>query len=695
MKKRLFILLAIATLLMMIFALSVSAENIVNVANDGIPDWDQKVKIGDNEYALWELDANGVYHPLIWFNNGTELASVRADNVSWSGADTTIPRITQTMYRDGEYAELQGMTIVLPDGTTFDGKATIVIANLNGVKVWNSSGSYDMTAVKSTTFADSTALKFIYLPSTITTVAYQNSRGVFQNCTALEAVIFAKDASIGTVGNNFVMGCSSLKCVSLPSSVKTIAYNSFNKANIGGLYLGETLEEIGSGGRYDAGAFYKCSNLYLVQDAFEYYGYENTLPAKPEVYFFPSTLKTVSDHAFRDCPSMNTTVVFGSLLTSWSGHMFTGWTSSTSGDKNVVFLGNMTSFNISETISGGGYIHFYFPNTTDKSALTVGGKETYVYYYTELGYIGRARYNNVTWLTVDEVQTTTNNLFAKVKKTPHIENPRLANIVEATCYSNRSELRKCFCETVLKNDEVPNTKLDHTYIDDFDCTTQNKCSAFDNCGAFLDAEFNAHNEKHTVAYANGFAKNGLHSIWCDNSTCEALDEEITLDAMLLPSGGYSTNDRGGLSGGWTVNTTLVKLYNDYNENDVKFGILMVNPKHLASERFMIGYEVNLADDKTGALLVDMTGCEYSNFAFSANGFDASEALEKLELVITAYAYAEGDDVEFIQDATTVCKVSTLNYADGSLYTVSYETAVNKLEPVSTDAIVPTVKKENF
>jgi hypothetical protein len=91
----------------------------------------------------------------------------------------------------------------------------------------------------------------------------------------------------------------------------------------------------------------------------------------------------------------------------------------------------------------------------------------------------------------------------------------------------------------------------------------------------------------------------------------------------------------------------------------------------------------------------MTGCEYSNFAFSANGFDASEALEKLELVITAYAYTEGNDVEFIQDATTVCKVSTLNYADGSLYTVSYEKATSELQVVSTDAIVPTVKKENF
>ena len=697
MKKKLFILLATVAILMCLFALSVSAEavNITNVANDGIPDWDQKVLLDGKEYALWELDSNGVYHPLIWYNNGTELASVRADNITVAGADTTIPRITQSMYRSGEYAELQGMTIVLPDGTTFDGKATIVIANLNGVKVWNGSGGYDMDAVKSSTFNGSTALKYIYLPSTINTVAYQDARGVFQNCTALEAVIFAKSASIGTIGNNFVMGCSSLKCVSLPSSVTKIDYNSFHKAPLSALYIGDTLETLGgTGGNWDAGAFYNCTNLYLVQNPFEYYGYENTLPEKTDVYFFPNTLSFVSDKVFRNCSNMNTTIVFGTSLTSWSGHMFTNWTSSTSGDKNVVFLGNMTSFSISETISGGGYIHFYFPNTTDKSVLTVGGKETYVYYYTELGYIGRARYSSVTWLTVDEVQTTTDGLFGNVRKTPHLENPRLAEVVEATCYSNKSAVTKCFCGTVLTSGEVENSMLDHEYIDDFDCTTQNKCSAFDNCGAFLDAEFNAHNEKHTVAYAEGFAKSGLHTVWCDNEGCKALDNEITLGAMISTSGGYSTNANGGLAGGWTVNTDLVTLFNDYNEKDVQFGIFMVNPSHLASEKFMTGYMPNLAEGKSGALVVEMTGTEHSNFAFQISGFNSDE-LKKLELVITAYAYVEGEDVEYIQDAGTVCKVTTLDYADGSLYTVTYEKASSELSPVSVEAVIPTVKKENF
>ena len=237
---------------------------------------------------------------------------------------------------------------------------------------------------------------------------------------------------------------------------------------------------------------------------------------------------------------------------------------------------------------------------------------------------------------------------------------------------------------------------EHNYIDDFNCITPNYCENFGEgkCDKFLDAEALEHIEKHAVAYADGFAKNGLHTIWCDNAGCKALDDEIALEAMLGTSGGYSVSGSGGLAGGWTVNTDLVALFNEYNEKDVQFGILMLNPTHLASNQIMDGYRVNLAEGKSGALQVEMNEGGYANFSFMINGFD-SEELAGLELVITAYAYVEGEDVEFIQDANTVCKVTTLDYADGSLYTVTYEKATSELVPVSVEAVVPTIKKDNF
>ena len=102
--------------------------------------------------------------------------------------------------------------------------------------------------------------------------------------------------------------------------------------------------------------------------------------------------------------------------------------------------------------------------------------------------------------------------------------------------------------------------------------------------------------------------------------------------------------------------------------------------------------VNLAEGKKGAIMIEQESVEYNNFKFSISGFTTTE-LTQLELVITAYAYVEGEEVQFIQDTTTSCKVSTLDYEDASLYTVSYEQAENVLAPTTLDALVPTNDEE--
>jgi hypothetical protein len=159
--------------------------------------------------------------------------------------------------------------------------------------------------------------------------------------------------------------------------------------------------------------------------------------------------------------------------------------------------------------------------------------------------------------------------------------------------------------------------------------------------------------------------------------------------MFGTSGGYAISQTGGLAGGWTIDLTSLELYNRYNENDVKYGIVMINPKHLASDKFFKDdYTVNLADGKTGAVITTLTDCEYTNLSFSINGFTTAELCE-LELVIAAYAYVEGEDVQFIQEQNTQCKASTLDYEDASLYTVSYESASLPAAPSSIEAIVPS------
>ena len=620
MKKRLFLILALALFVCSVFAISINAETIIYKGDD-VPN-PQNIQIRNDD--------------LIVFDDGftTLSAYVVKDSTEfgWKQNAFDFSFINGKTGKNYGYDNIKELDI--PQG---------------------------VVSIVTSAFASNKNLIRVSFPDSVTTLG----NTIFEYCSNLQKCSFEHTASskLETIPNWFLAQCTSLTAVSFPDCVKYITGNAFlgGCTNLGAVYLPKNLIST-EGGQNTNGTYGGCTNMYFVNEPFTY----DNIPAKPDVYYFPAGYKSITGEAFDTCKNLNKVLVFqADGVTFDNAWTFENTQNGEGGKPIIVFTGNVTSI----SVGSWNVEKIFFSNANDVDTTTAGvsGSKTFVFCNAQ-------------------------------GNTTHLASPKNSTIEPATCYSNEKGVTRCFCNKVLKEGETPNTMLTtHNYVDDFNCTTPNLCKNFGEgkCDKFLDAEFDAHNTKHIVAYANGFAKNGLHTIWCDNSTCEALNEETPLDAMLLPSGGYSTNGRGGLGGGWTVSTTLVKLYNDYNENDVKFGILMVNPKHLASNKFMNGYEVNLADDKTGALLVDMTGSEYSNFAFSANGFDASEALEKLELVITAYAYTEGDDVEFIQDATTVCKVSTLDYADGSLYTVSYEMAVNKLEPVSTDAIVPTVKKENF
>ena len=484
--------------------------------------------------------------------------------------------------------------------------------------------------------------------------ALQNVPSWFaESCKSLVSVTIPD--TVLTIDGQAFRNCSSLTTVNISktSNLTGFAVEAFgNCSSLIALYIPDSLTTLNIGGG-NVGPFNGCSKLYFVN--------EPGTTEKPSIYYFPENLSDVSGEAIKNCGSLNDVLVFGEKVKSLNN----AWAFQNS-KTVVVFLGDMEAI----TTSSWAVTKIYFANANDKSSSDI------------------ATYSN----SKTAVFCASESDISK-----HMASPKHSSIEKATCYSNEKGVTRCFCTKVLSEGETPNTMLTtHNYIDDFDCTTPNLCENFGEgkCDKFLDAEALEHIEKHAVAYADGFAKSGLHTVWCDNEGCKALDNEITLGAMIFTSGGYSTNANGGLAGGWTVDTDLVTLFNDYNEKDVQFGIFMVNPSHLASERFMTGYMPNLADGKSGALVVEMTGTEHSNFAFQISGFN-SEELKKLELVITAYAYVEGEDIEYIQDANTVCKVTTLDYADGSLYTVTYEKASSELSPVSVEAIVPTIKKDNF
>ena len=518
-----------------------------------------------------------------------------------------------------------------------------------------------VVSIATSAFASNKNIVRVSFPDSVTTLGGT----IFEYCSNLQKCSFEHNENSGleTIPNWFLAQCTSLTAVSFPDCVKYVTGNAFigGCTSLGAVYLPKNLIST-EGGQNTNGTYGGCTNMYFVNEPFTY----DNIPAKPDVYYFPAGYKSITGEAFDTCKNLNKVLVFqADGVTFDNAWTFENTQNGEGGKPIIVFTGDVTSVNVGSW----NVDKILFSNANDVDTTTAGvtGSKTLVFCASESD------------------------------ASKHLASPKHSSIEEATCYSNEKGVTRCFCTKVLSEGEVPDTMLtEHNYVDDFDCTTPNLCENFGEgkCDKFLDAEALEHIEKHAVAYAEGFAKSGLHTVWCDNEGCKALDNEITLGAMISTSGGYSVNGNGGLAGGWTVDTDLVTLFNDYNEKDVQFGIFMVNPSHLASEKFMTGYMPNLADGKSGALVVEMTGTEYASFAFQISGFN-SEELKKLELVITAYAYVEGEDVEYIQDANTVCKVTTLDYADGSLYTVTYEKASSELSPVSVEAVIPTIKKDNF
>ena len=88
------------------------------------------------------------------------------------------------------------------------------------------------------------------------------------------------------------------------------------------------------------------------------------MPEKPEVYYMPTNLSKAGGNVssgtwFRDCASLNNTIVMPEAFTeSTVVQMFRGIASS-SQQKNVVYLGRITNYAWSEMNK---YINFVFAN---------------------------------------------------------------------------------------------------------------------------------------------------------------------------------------------------------------------------------------------------------------------------------------------------------------------------------------------
>lgn len=220
---------------------------------------------------------------------------------------------------------------------------------------------------------------------------------------------------------------------------------------------------------------------------------------------------------------------------------------------------------------------------------------------------------------------------------------------------------------------VPTPALGHSTTEpsDNDCTTLSLC---DRCKSALPALDSEHKYVITAITYESYASKGVIAKNC--SACASAEEKTSEADEIIAALGYSTNGTDGIAGGYSINIKALEAYNEINPTKkLTFGIVMMNPYFLKDKDtfFNSNKTVNFDDLSKGAIQISMTSSSYSTLGFTIDGFEGY--LADLELVISAYAYAEGDEsVEFIQDMTTKCASKKVS-KDVPLYTVTLNSIV--------------------
>ncbi len=226
------------------------------------------------------------------------------------------------------------------------------------------------------------------------------------NCKALTTLVIPKDSVITKIERYAFASCESLEGVYLPSTLVSL--------------------------HGESGSFEGCKKLWLKNDPNE--------TTKPAIYYFPASLTTLDGEIFKTCNNFNETVVLGAKLTTIDN----GWAFQGTGIKNMICLGNMVTFD--HALSGA---TVYFANSADKSESDVAiGKD----------------WNNASITPVFcHAEGNTTHLAEKTVEIP------------AKCEVNASSVTYCFCGHEMATETKEGTALEHDWVAPT-CTADGYCS---------------------------------------------------------------------------------------------------------------------------------------------------------------------------------------------------------------------------
>ena len=395
MKKKIFLMLAVMAMLVCIFAVSVNAEV--------SPERVQNLTMGMTEVTLADGTPCQLYD-----SEGNTLCYYKDANGSLKSVKTN--ELVFSIDADNKLAKIS-----LQDGTEL---STTYAQNANKIVVLN---------LRETTISDfrndnmfknsNNGLQYIFMPDSIVNlIGY-----AFGKNNTLRGCYFSEESPLAAIADNTFLQCTNLRDFYMPRSVTSLG----------------------------ASAFSSCASIYFINNYSE-------LGNKPSVYYFPQGINTLKTETLKFCYKINTTIVFDTALTGIVGNAWTlAFNDST--PRNVVFLGNFTSFSASNQVNNQ---TFYFANKNTVPFTVTNNGSNNAFYFCKEG---------------------TNHLVEKAISTG------------ATCESPKMTANYCFCGTIVGTPVTEGEALGHRYEGavTYEFTSLvvggKKCTAcLNNCGTFAE-----------------------------------------------------------------------------------------------------------------------------------------------------------------------------------------------------------------
>ena len=571
MKKKLLLIVSMVALLVCLLAVCVNADEAVPER----PDYNTTYTINNTAYPIWELDETGYYHPLMWYKDGEVLKSVRADNTD----NTKAPYIVYSSYTGGTSREMQNFNIYDENGNVFNGKTTVVIANLHKIYI-KAGDANELTHIHANAFQSSTVLKVAYVPETISYMGWSGSNhnfSSFKGCTALEFVWFPNTVNFTKLSNNSFEGCESLKYIKLPqnlTSIESICFQNckslkwisipdgvtkiggaafYNCTSLEAVYLPSSLVTFETlNDHWGQGVFGACDDMYFVSTPIPFS--ENAvMPEKQEVYYMPSGLIEVGTNSnsggpFVGCKSINQVIVFPTGVTNLiTGDGLLKDCGSSTRPVNAVFLGDIESLKTNSQNERANYVNYFFVNENDLSLDSLTFSNTHTNNPTA-GYLYFCRSGKA--YEIKGSGTTNHCVLLENVTSPHLIEPKRTVITQtADCEKVELSTTYCFCSAIIQENVQTADALGHDV-----------------------------SEIPVIVYANNnfFAK-GCAEYRCTRNNCtHFVSNEV--NAIFTALGYTKTeaeNPSVALMQSFDVDTSALKAYKEYGESEIRYGVIAV------------------------------------------------------------------------------------------------------------------------